>query len=114
MPLTRAYCSENGYSDLATVRTKEGARSARAPHQALGWVAAKLIERTVSFDVRACSRGPPGEALLLDSHASRATRMLQQLLSAQLEPGHCAKWRGLPTVVLWPGRVWSLRELREW
>jgi hypothetical protein len=43
-------------------------------------------------------------ALLPDSHASRGTHMLRQLLSAQLERGHCVKWRGWPTAVQWPGR----------
>src|SRR5262249_59859150 len=52
--------------------------------------------------------------MLPDSHASRETDMLQQLLSAQLERGHCVKWRGWPTAVPWPGRGWALRGMREW
>jgi hypothetical protein len=36
--------------------------------------------------------------------------MLQQLLSAQLERGHCVKWRGWLTAIAWPGRGWLLRE----
>ena len=42
--------------------------------------------------------------MLPDSHASRETDMLQQLLSAQLERSHCVKWRGWPTAVQWPER----------
>jgi hypothetical protein len=52
--------------------------------------------------------------MLLDSYASRVTHMLQQLLCAQVERGPCVKWRGWLMAVQWPGRLWLLRELREW
>jgi len=74
------------------------------------WMAAALKQRsrrTCSSSAGLVMHSATCWPMLPDSHASRAPRISQRLLCAQLERGHCVKWRGWPTAVHWPGRGWS-------